>query len=735
MSIVYKVPQNHLPQLKTHWRLDMLAGAWVFMFSLSASLALAAAAGFPIFSGCIAAMVGGLLVNLVSSSPLSVKASGISTIAILLMAVENLSYYPQTGIQYTLAVIVLAGVIQVILGILRVGSWQSIVPDAVIFGVITAAGVHIFAHQIHTLLGVSPQNHQAFWLLAEIPQSLWHLQPAVALVGGISLLILFAPSLFRTRWDSSVPFQFMVLLIGVGLGFYVGLPQLDNQKYLLTIPPTYGQIFVFPDFSKLITWQSINCATFIALMGMLESLLNNKTIEVLDIYRRKSKPNQEVILLGLGNIISGLLGGLPMIITLATSSLNVNSHAKTRWAAFFGSFFMLLSILLFWNFFQYIPLATLAAILLYTTYRLNSLQLFRSIREIGIDQFIIFILTIAISLIFGWLAGLLGGILSTFVGYVFLGSPLKSLFRTHIEVNRRSKNRLKIDICDSALASNYFSLQKYLRNIAPSERVIIDLAKTKVVDHNFLEQIYYFAHTNDLNDGRIELQGLKNHLPISNHPLATLQLDKNPNNQNRRLTVDLDERQIDLQAVSAVNNAKFEPNLTYDGIILQGFAFTFGYEVRYRENKFMKFYNSNMLEFSDVFLTRGIRMSEMSYKMSVLLITVLELPIPDFTLTKEDLMDKFFQSLGYEDIDFEAYPSFSETYLLQGENPGKIRTMFVPELIEHIQQHPYYCMEAKNNRLLLYQNKSLMDKVDLEDAIDFTEKFLDIMYQEKMKLS
>ncbi|MCU0448123.1 MAG: SulP family inorganic anion transporter [Microscillaceae bacterium] len=734
MSIVYKVPQNNLPRLKTHWRLDMLAGAWVFMFSLSMSLALAAAAGFPIFAGCIAAIVGGLLVNVLSSSPLAVKASGLSTIPILLLAVDNLSYYPQTGIQYTLAVIVLAGVFQVILGILRVGSWQSVVPDAVIFGVITAAAIHIFAHQVHTLVGASPQNHQAFWLLLEIPNSLWNLQPAVALVGGISLFILFAPSLFRTRWDNSVPFQFIILLIGVAMGFYVGLPELSDKKYLLNPPHDYWQIFTFPDFTKLITWQSINYALFIALMGMLESLLNNKTIEVLDIYRRKSLPNQEVILLGLGNIVSGLLGGMPMIITLATSSLNVNSHAKTRWGAIFGSFFMLLSIVLFWNFFQYIPLATLAALLIYTTYRLNSLQLFRSIREIGIDQFIIFILTIVISLIFGWLAGLVGGIITTFMGYVFLGSPLKSIFRTHVEVNKRSKNRLKIDICDSALASNYFSLQKYLRNIAPNERVIIDLAKTKVVDHNFLEQIYYFAHTNDLNDGRIELQGLKNHIAISSHPLATLRLDKNPQNQNRRLTIDLDERQIDLQAVAAVNNAKFESNLTYDGIVLQGFAFTFGYEVRYRENKFMKFYNSNMLEFSDVFLTRGIRMSEMSYKMSVLLITVLELPIPDFTLTKEDLMDKFFQSLGYEDIDFEAYPSFSETYLLQGENPTKIRTMFTAELLEHIQHHPFYCLEAKNNRLLLYQSKSLMDKVDLEDAIAFVEQFLDIVYEEKLKL-
>ena len=137
---------------------------------------------------------------------------------------------------------------------------------------------------------------------------------------------------------------------------------------------------------------------------------------------------------------------------------------------------------------------------------------------------------------------------------------------------------------------------------------------------------------------------------------------------------------MDLRAIAAVNNTNLKINLTYDGVVFQDFSFTRGYEVRYRENQFMKFYKSSCLEFSDIFLSKGIRISEQSFKMSVLLVTVLEVPIPDFTLTTEDFMHKILQSVGYEDIDFEEFPKFSEKYLLNGEDKSKIRDFFSPKI-------------------------------------------------------
>jgi hypothetical protein len=299
----------------------------------------------------------------------------------------------------------------------------------------------------------------------------------------------------------------------------------------------------------------------------------------------------------------------------------------------------------------------------------------------------------------------------------------------------KGKSKVKIDIHGAALCTNYLSIQNRLQKLLNNERIIIDLSACEVVEHGFLEQIYQFAYWHNLNDGRMELQGLKNHSPTSKHPLATLKKndpDKPKGNRYfKNLENLLNERQLDLQAVAATNNTTLETNLTYDGVVLQGFAFARGYEIRYRENKFLKFLNGNPFEFCDVFLSRGLRMSDRNHKMSVCLLTVMDLPLPDFNLQQEYLMDRMWQSIGYEDINFSDFPLFSQNYLLNGEKEKEIREVFSPVVVQFLEQHLFLGlnMEVKNNRVLIYKAQCLLQQTEIEDFIEFTEKFLEVLKQ------
>ncbi len=736
MDQVIKAPREGFSGLKEHWQTDLPAALWVFMISLPISMGIAIMSGFPVTSGILSAAIGAIFLTFLSSSSVSIKAPSITMITLVYMAVHQLGSHPEKGVQYTLVVIVLAGLIQVFLGLIRAGHWFVAIPSAVVYGLILSIGVHILIISLPDLLGISVEAYQMQDILVALVQNVWEINTSVAFIGLASLFILIFPSLFRYNFEGHIPGVFIILLVGVILSFYFGLPQEPaSEAYLVQVPERLSQIFIFPDFSvhiwPSIHWPSLYYALSIALLGTLESLLNIKSIEAIDVYRRRCLMNRELMVIGVGNILCGLVGAVPLISTMENSSVNVNQGALTRWSSLYQGVFLIIVLLVIYPLFQYIPLATLTAIVVYTAYKFNSPEFFRNLREIGPEQIVIFLSTGLIAFIFGVLWGILGGIVITLVIYLILGSSFACLFRTRVDIIRKNPYKVKVSVFGAALATNYLVIRRKLNQVIGSEKLIIDLSKTKVVDHNFLELIYYFAHLHGLNDGRIELQGLKNHHPLSKHPLATLRVvrkrkARTPNTQER-----LDERQIDIQGVASVNNARLEVNLTYDGVALQGFYFARGYEIRYRENKFMKFHRSNPMEFSDVFLSKGIRMSEQSFKMSVLLVTVVEVAVPDFYLTTEDLVDKVLQSVGYEDIDFEEHPEFSEKYMLNGEKRDEIRRFFTADLIAFLEKNPRLNIEVSNNRMAFYQEKSLMSRIELEDAIDFIEGLLDVVTQQE----
>lgn len=726
-----ELPKDGITGLRQNWRLDMFAGFLVFMLALPVCLAVAFASNFPIWSGIISATIAGVVVTFLSGSPLTIKGPATGFVAVLAFAVQTLgSGYAITGYKYTLVAIIMAGGIQVFLGLLRIGNWRGMIPDSLVFGTMGGVGVMIILRQVHFLVGVTPESNYTLDLLLELPQTFKMMNGNAAFIGITCLFLMFIFS--SIKYPKILPSTVVVLIVGLVMTFYFGF-QKNGTQFLIARTDFSQTLFEMPNFSKFYVWKTLEVTFIILIISTLETVVNVKTIDAVDLYRRRSSSNREVIAVGLGNVISGFLGGLPMIATMDRSSKNVNNGAKTRWSNFFQSLFLILFVLLVYPFFKYIPQAALAAIVIYAAYRLNSPKLIKDLKQVGSEQLIIYIITLIATVILGVLWGVLVGIVTTLVLYQLLGASLSSLFRIKVSTTQK-KRKIRVYIENAALASNYPSLRKHLRNVPEGHYLIIDFSKAKVIDYGFMEDIYFFAYTYSTQNGKIELNGLEQHQAVSSHPLATRKLiRKKAVDKSKKINLiengSLGERQIDVQGVAAINNARFKPNITFDGVKLQGFHFALGYEIKYSENTFAKFFGVTRIEFSDIFLSKGIRMSEQSHKMSVLIVYGVEAYIPDFTLGKERLLAKLIQSVGYGDIDFDDYPGFSEAYLLKGEKEQEIRDFFTNELITFFEKNQGFSMESRNNNILIYKEKALMNRIEIEDAIEFTENFLSIIYK------
>lgn len=738
LNNLFQIPKDGLAGLRENWRSDFGAALIVFTFTLPFCLSIALAAQLPFVSGFISAIVGGLVISFLSGSCLTIKMPGLSLTPILIIAVTTLgSGYLSTGYKYTFALIVVAGLIQFGLGLFRLGEWLNTIPEAIIYGLLATLGLHIIILQLHFLLGIQPDTHDLLTIIRQLPyhilyESHWHL----ILVGISSLFVLFVLSSIKYRLASVLPTPLIVIFFGIFLSYYLDIPHIEGRDYLIQVPYNYKDFFLSPDFSKIWIWQSLEIALIIVLVSSMESIINIKSIDSLDFYRRRSKLNRELMAIGIGNTLCGFLGGLPLISSFEHSSTNINTGAKTRWANFINGLLLLTFCLLAFKLIKLLPLATLAAINIYMAYLFISPKIFKDIKSIGIEQFSIFLITLVATLFGGILLGFIIGYIAYLLIFAWMNRSFRSLFSVKVKIVNYNDKRSKVMVRSIAIASNYMSLKRQLAQIPPGGQIYLDFAKSKIVDYSFLELIYHHPYHFNNNEGSIELQGLDDHYAMSAHPLSTRLIIENPRLQSNNAH-HLDERQLDVLAVASVNNSKLRPNLTYDGNKLQGYNFTLGFEIKYRKNKFNKNYQSDKhkkttrIEFSDIFLSRGLRMSDQSLHMSIVLIENIQIYVPAFNLSKEVLLGKVKQRIGYEEIYFDSFPDFSQYYYLKGIHHAEIRDFFTDRLLDFLVQNQDFNIESRNNQIVIYRDMRLMSQVEIADCIYFAEGLLENIYQEE----
>lgn len=509
---------------------DLKSGFLVFLIALPLCLGIAVASGFPAVAGITTAIVGGLVASHLGSASLTIKGPAAGLIVIVIGAVTELGQGdPVAGYERALAVGVVAALVQIAFALTRVATAGIAMSPSVVHGMLAAIGIIIVSKQAHVLLGVSPSAKEPLELLAEIPKSVAHMNPEVALVGAAALVILFGLPLLRWRFLKKVPLQLVALAAAVPMGLafdfahdhtyrFLGATYELGPKALVTLPGSILDAIAFPDFSQITSPVSLKYVVMFALVGTIESTLTVLAVDSMDPKRRPSDLNKDLLSVGVGNLISASIGGLPMISEVVRSKANVDAGATSRWSNFHHGAYLLLAVALVPGLLHHIPLAALAAMLIFTGTRLASPREFYHAWKIGPDQFMLFTTTLVVTLATDLLIGVGAGLGLKVVLHWLRGASPATLFSTHVD-RSEDGDVVTLGIRGPAAFPSLLRIRRELDRIDDGTRtVVVDLSQCMLVDHTFLNRIEGMAA--ELDSAKLVVTGLDELRPVSTHPLA-----------------------------------------------------------------------------------------------------------------------------------------------------------------------------------------------------------------------
>ena len=477
---------------------DLPASIVVFFVALPLCLGIALASGAPLFSGLIAGIIGGIIVGALSGSKIGVSGPAAGLAAIVLAAIGSLG-----GYQNFLVAVVLGGVIQIIFGVLKAGVIGYYFPSSVIKGMLTGIGIIIILKQIPHFFGYDPdpEGDFAFFQVdgqntfSEIFDTINHITLGSALVGivGLGILILWD----RVLSKKAKIFQLIqgpLVAVVFGIIFYALTNSHDTlaiaESHLVSVPvpedtASFFAQFSFPNFAVITNPEIWVVAFTIALVASLETLLCVEATDKLDPHKNVTPTNRELLAQGTGNIISGMIGGLPITQVIVRSSANIQSGGESKMSAIIHGFFLLISVILIPRLLNMIPLSVLAAILLVVGYKLAKPSLFKKMYDLGWKQFIPFTVTVLgivfIDLLYGIGLGLGVGII-----VILLKSYQNSHF-LHIEDKSNGKHKIKMTLAEEVTFFNKGAILKELDSLPRDTYLELDLLKTRYLDNDIIE--------------------------------------------------------------------------------------------------------------------------------------------------------------------------------------------------------------------------------------------------------
>lgn len=485
---------------------DFPAGVVVFLVALPLCLGVALASGAPLFSGIVAGIVGGVVVSVLSGSQLSVSGPAAGLTAITFSAIQELGQFET----FLLAGLI-AGAIQVALGYVGAGAIGSFIPNAVIRGMLVAIGLILIIKQIPHAVGYGVDLIVDETYAPESPVSLLHeIEGAMRFISWGATAVCLGAMIIVLTWDwlarrgfylaTIIPGPLLAVAWGLLFQAFAAETILDiPDKHFVTLPEheslrhLLGSL-LHPDFSQWTNPAVYQSALTIAIVASIETLLSLEAVDRLDPLRRQAPANRELKAQGVGNMISALLGGLPITSVIVRSSANVNAGGKTKLASMTHGVLLLVSVLLFADLMNSIPLATLAAILLLTGFKLAKPATFIDMYRRGRNQFIPFIITIIAILVDDLLKGIMIG---TVIGLIFV---IRSNFHSAIALTRKDANYL-IRFRKDVTFLNKHKFRAILDEVEPHSCVLIDGSLARFIDRDILDCII------DFHEG-IEAKGL-----------------------------------------------------------------------------------------------------------------------------------------------------------------------------------------------------------------------------------
>jgi MFS superfamily sulfate permease-like transporter len=490
---------------------DIPASIVVFLVALPLCLGVAQASNpqgqtgvVPLLGGIIAGVVGGIVIGMFSGSQLSVSGPAAGLTAIVGAALIKLGGNPQAYEIFLLSVVI-AGVLQIVMGFAKAGVIGDYIPNSVIKGMLAAIGLILILKQFPHLIGedTNPEGDESFIqsnkqnTFTAIVSAVQHLTPSATLIGGIGLSLMM---LWETKWFKTkklfqlLPGALIVVVVGTVINefFIIAYPEYAlTGKHVVDLPSSKSELFnsfQTPSIKHLNNPQVWMVAFTLALVASLETLLGIEAVDKLDPLKRVSPGNRELKAQGLGNMVSGLLGGLPLTSVVVRSSANVNAGAQTKVSTILHGVFLLLSVVFVPFVLNKIPLAALAAILIFTGYKLAKLSLFKEFYLKGWDQFVPFTVTVLAILATDLLMGIIIGII---VGLFFM---IRSNFRSSVLVVN-DKNNYLIRLRKDVSFLNKPIIKRKLEEVPENAFVIIDATRADFIDKDVIEEVNSFiAH-------------------------------------------------------------------------------------------------------------------------------------------------------------------------------------------------------------------------------------------------
>ncbi|MEY3645547.1 MAG: Carbonate dehydratase [Bacteroidota bacterium] len=482
---------------------DWKSGIAVFLVALPLCLGIALASGAPLLAGLVAGIIGGTIVSLLSGSELSVSGPAAGLTIIVATAITDLGSFPGF-----LVAVIIAGIIQIALGLLKLGKIGGFFPSSVIRGMLVAIGIVIILKQIPHAIGDDLDFIGEFEFdqkdgqntFSEILASFSTIKLGAVIISIFGLIILFSwTALGNTfRWLNALPASLFVVIAGVGINELLGLyaPAWflgDSKDHMVNLPifASSSDIWhglVSPDWSFISNPKIYSIAVTLAIVASLESLLSLEATESLDPLKRIASPDRELLAQGIGNVSSGLLGGIPITSVIVRSSTNIYAGGKTRMSGFFHGILLLVAVLALPIYLNKIPLACLASILLYTGYKLAHPKEFKKVIAEGWKQWVPFLVTVAVVVGVDLLWGIFIG---TLVGLIFvIITNYSSVYTVFI-----NGNEILIKFQKDVTFLHKMSLKENLRKIPAGSEVFIDTTKVHFMDHDIHLLIQEFIST------------------------------------------------------------------------------------------------------------------------------------------------------------------------------------------------------------------------------------------------
>ena len=493
---------------------DLPSSIVVFLVALPLCLGIALASNAPLFSGLIAGFVGGIVIGSLSGSQLSVSGPAAGLTAIVAVAILKLPSFDAF-----LFSVVICGALQLILGVVKAGVIGDYVPNNVIKGMLAAIGLILILKQFPHLVGydADPEGDESFvqpnkeTTFSGITNALRFITPAAVLIGAVGLLFQFGWEKFtagKKGLIKLIPAPLVVVLIGVGLNEIFknyGTAYAIEPKHMVSIPVAastgeFMSFFTAPDFSMWANKDVWITGVTLALVASLETLLSIEAIDNLDPYHRVTNKDRELRAQGIGNMVSGLIGGLPVTSVIVRSSANVHAGARSKASAILHGLLLLSCVAFIPVILNLIPKAALAAILIYTGYKLAKPTLFKEHFKKGWDQFLPFVITIVAILLTDLLIGVVIGI-GVGIFFVMRSNFKSSVFIVHDDDKYLFRLRKDVSFLNKPIIKNK------LEEVPENASVLIDASRADFIDKDIIEVIEDFMDHAPLKNIFVEIKG------------------------------------------------------------------------------------------------------------------------------------------------------------------------------------------------------------------------------------